>query len=341
MDNLVSIVVPIYNVEQYLDNTIESVLKQSYINIELVLIDDGSKDNSFTICKSWQEKDKRIKVFTQANSGVSVARNNGIDKVEGDYILFLDSDDYLELDAVEKLMLEVPKEQELIVFGYYTHDVNNRITRTPNYNETKTISIQHVANHFWNYYKDGITNSPVNKIYQTKIIRENNIKFPPNIRMGEDLMFNLEYFKHIDNIKILNQTFYHYITHENQATAKVDLNISDDMIPYLTVIKRFIESFGSHNAIKQSDYFYYVFRHLLTAIEMAYLDGTMETDQILKYIKEMIEKFNKNFNIYFLIAHNHYEKKILSYIQESQYHRIHFVNKNKYRLKNFVKRVIK
>jgi len=103
MNELISIIVPIYNVEIYLEKCLNSIINQTYKNIEILLINDGSSDNSLRICKKYQKKDKRIVLINKKNGGLSSARNAGIDKASGNYLLFIDSDDYIEIDMIEKL----------------------------------------------------------------------------------------------------------------------------------------------------------------------------------------------------------------------------------------------
>lgn len=103
MDAIISIVIPVYNVEKYLDRCLESVTNQTYKNLEIILVDDGSLDFSLTICKSWEKKDNRIKVFHKENGGLSDARNYGVTKANGEYIFFIDSDDCMSKDTIETL----------------------------------------------------------------------------------------------------------------------------------------------------------------------------------------------------------------------------------------------
>ena len=100
----ISVVVAIYNVEKYLEKCIQSIIFQTYKNIEIILVNDGSTDNSLNICKKYKSEDSRIIIINQENQGVSVARNNGIDRASGEYILFVDGDDYLRTDIIEKLL---------------------------------------------------------------------------------------------------------------------------------------------------------------------------------------------------------------------------------------------
>lgn len=104
MEQKVSIIVPVYNVEKYLKRCVDSIIEQSYKNLEIILVDDGSKDNSFSICKEYESKDSRVRIFHKENEGLGLTRNYGIEKSTGEYITFVDSDDYLTLDAVETMV---------------------------------------------------------------------------------------------------------------------------------------------------------------------------------------------------------------------------------------------
>ena len=103
MDKMISVIIPIYNMEKYLDRCINSITEQSYKNIEILLINDGSTDNSLKICKKFQKEDERIKFFSMNHQGVSIARNLGIEKAKGKYIMFIDSDDWIEKDTIKNL----------------------------------------------------------------------------------------------------------------------------------------------------------------------------------------------------------------------------------------------
>lgn len=116
---LISVVIPIYNVERYLDRCINSMVNQSYQNIEIILVDDGSKDRCFEICDSWKSKDDRIRVIHKCNEGLGMARNTGIKNASGHYICFFDSDDYLRLDAIELAVTSANKyNSEIVIWGH-------------------------------------------------------------------------------------------------------------------------------------------------------------------------------------------------------------------------------
>lgn len=136
--NLVSVIVPVYNAEHFIEKCIHSILNQSYKNIELILVNDGSTDNSVKICDSFAKIDNRIKLIHQANSGPSVARNNGIYNAKGKYIQFIDADDYIEENMIETLVNEMEKGLDIVICGYKRiFKEENKIT------STKNISVVH------------------------------------------------------------------------------------------------------------------------------------------------------------------------------------------------------
>ena len=179
--NKCSIIIPVYNVEKYLPKCLDSIVNQTYKNIEIICINDGSTDNSLKILEEYAQKDERIKIINQENQGVSVARNVGIDNATGDYILFVDSDDWIDRDTCKILKIELENEYyDLIIFN---HSVVTKKSTRP----TKYIGGNKFA--FWA------------ACYKTSIIKNNNIKFPKNIKISEDHFFKYNFLYYAKNIK--------------------------------------------------------------------------------------------------------------------------------------------
>ena len=126
---LISVILPVYNAEKYLDNSIKSILSQSYKNIELIIINDGSSDNSKKICEKYQKDDKRIRIINKSNKGVSAARNDGIKEAKGEYICFFDADDFLENDMIEKMVESAQANcSDIIISEYkYLYENTNKV----------------------------------------------------------------------------------------------------------------------------------------------------------------------------------------------------------------------
>lgn len=338
MAKMVSIIVPVYNVEQYLERMIVSILVQTYPHFELILVDDGSTDSSLGICK--KITDTRIRVIEQKNAGVSVARNNGMNHAKGDYIIFVDSDDSVEPDMLEKLMNIPLEDNELIIYGYYIHDLekNDEITKNVGNSQARELTPKTIATNFWTYYSQGLINSPCNKLYRTAIIRENDILFPEGVKMGEDLLFNLTYFDHIHRFKIIDQYFYHYYLYETQSSRKVHLGIVDDMIRFLTKI----ESFLKNKKVDLTEHNNQIVKHLITAMTMPYRKMDISNRERLTYLEETVQKFKKAFPAILLSAGNPYEKTMFYLAKNDNYKTMHTLlllkETTKIRLKKFIKK---
>ncbi len=221
---LISIIIPVYNVEMLLTDCINSVLNQDYRNIEVILINDGSTDNSGEVCKSFEKKDNRIKVFEQKNSGVSVARNKGVEKAQGKYIIFVDSDDYLDVNHVSKMYSQINDEIDLVICGYKiidndTHSINLNADM-----QDSVLNPQEMFLKYWENYHHGYINAPWNKMYKRELMQQNNIKFPKDISMGEDGFFNVQYMKCCRKIYLLAEYSYNFRIHSRQSTKKIFKN---------------------------------------------------------------------------------------------------------------------
>ena len=185
MDNKISIIVPVYNVEKYLERCINSLVHQTMKEIQIILVDDGSTDKSPSICDDYAKKDKRILVIHKENEGQGIARNYGLARASGEYVCFLDSDDYYELDTCEKLY-EILKETnaDMCCFGYQINDKEGNLVRRPLIKE-KIYQGEEIRNDFiLHYFGDlpGDDNlrgfSSCMSAFRLSIIRDNNLEFP-------------------------------------------------------------------------------------------------------------------------------------------------------------------
>lgn len=207
---MISIIIPIYNVSQYLNECIQSVVNQSYKDFECVLIDDGSSDGCEMICDQWAQKDSRIKVIHQSNQGVSKARNRGIAEAQGEYIIFIDSDDWIDPNYLNELFQPIEKYNvDLVVCGLQ-QQYNNGTFQNYSY-KTGIIKIEkQFTNEFTDINKQFLLFGPVIKLYRKSIIQKHNIHFPPEYTYGEDLLFNYSYLEYVKAIYIVDQCLYHY-----------------------------------------------------------------------------------------------------------------------------------
>lgn len=344
MDKLISIIVPVYNAEKNIRTTVDSILNQTYTNIEVILVDDGSTDNSLEICEEQKKRDSRVRITRQKNAGVSSARNRGIEASRGDFLIFVDSDDYIEEEMIEVLFNHFTNQRDLVICGFYIHNLekSNDITLNEGNRKYKEISSTQLASNFWKYYKSGITNSPCNKLYLASIIKQKNIYFPVGVRMGEDIVFNLKYFSEVNQIKIIDKYLYHYMLYPTQSTRKVDLKISNDMFFFLGEIEKFIID---HNGFEKSennwkDHNYQIYEHLLAALRMPYRTNKVSNQERLNYITDTIKCFKMEFQRCTFFPQNNFDKLIIYYLRTSNYKKIHvlfrMIESTKYRLKLFL-----
>lgn len=215
MNIKVSIIVPIYNVEKYLDRCVISLLNQTYENIEIILVDDGSPDNSPKMCDEYAAGDSRVNVVHKINGGLSDARNAGLEVATGDYILFLDSDDYVELNMIEKLLkVAVTNKSDVVVFGYYADfvDKDESLLSTRNFPSiNKSYSLDSFNEIPLNSDMIGLLGYAWNKLYNSKVIKSNNMKFTKGISLVEDMVFNGPVLMKCNNISFVEDMFVHYM----------------------------------------------------------------------------------------------------------------------------------
>ena len=207
MNYKVSIIVPVYNVEKYIHKCINSILSQTYKNLEIILVDDGSPDNCGKICDEYASNDNRIRVIHQKNCGVSTARNNALHKSTGDFIMFVDSDDYLEISAIEDCINYLKTNNcDILIFNWYDIYFHNKTThkKAKKIILSKPISTQSLYTAIlW----DKIPSYPWNKIYKKELWE--NIYFPQNCNF-EDLAVMPYIFAKAHNIGYLDKHLYNY-----------------------------------------------------------------------------------------------------------------------------------
>lgn len=206
----ISVIVPVYNAEKYLKQCIDSILSQDFTDFELLLIDDGSKDSSGSICDKYEQKDKRIKVFHKKNGGVSSARNLGIDKAQGEYITFIDSDDYINPYYIATLM-SCPT-ADLVVIGCKMLDKNKCIKLEYTYQESILSTRKDIARCLSQTLNQLPFWAPWCKLFKREIIKQHTIYFNTQIRQFEDSIFLHVYLLYCKTIALRSGTAYNYTT---------------------------------------------------------------------------------------------------------------------------------
>lgn len=215
MSPTVSIIVPIYKAEQTLARCVESVLQQTYTDFELLLIDDGSPDNSGAICDTYAEKDNRVHAVHQKNGGVSAARNTGLQNANGQFIAFADCDDFLEPDFLETAVAAMQKGGVSWYISGFFEDVYNAQgeflhTAKSQQAPTKIYTVRELLEAYNVDYECGIT-SVWGKLYCRSILSESELIFLKNMQYGEDTEFNLRYLENCTRVYFDERCFYHYV----------------------------------------------------------------------------------------------------------------------------------
>ncbi len=223
----VSVIVPIYNVEKYIDECIESIVCQTYTDTEIILIDDGSTDSSLARCEQWANKDNRIKILTQTNAGPSTARNKGLSHATGTYIIFVDADDTLCSTCIAEAVQAV-QGVDIAFWGatlFYADGHKNDYIPTEahtNNREETERALLHLKTNSQNFPHFGYT---WNKIFRRNIIEDNNTRFPEDLRVYEDELFTSDYTKSVSSLQVVPHALYRYrvvgssLTHQCKSKA--------------------------------------------------------------------------------------------------------------------------
>ena len=220
----ISVVSPVYNVENYLEKCLDSLLNQTFDDFEIICVNDGSTDSSLDILESYAKKDSRFKIITQENRGLSGARNTGIKEVTGEYTLFVDSDDWLEVNALEELSKQVDKTSSDITmfkFRFYNEDLDN-------FSQSSFTNLDVIPENLDDEFNYGdvldilfkISHAPFNKLYKTEFLN-NSIEFPEGV-IYEDLYFFYTVFFNAEKCSVLRKIIYNYMIREDSISTTGD-----------------------------------------------------------------------------------------------------------------------
>ena len=230
----ISVIIPVYKAENTIERCLDSVIGQSYENLEIILVDDGSPDKSGEICDQYARRDSRIRVVHQKNKGLSGARNAGLAIMSGAFFFFLDSDDYIADSAIELLYERAHRDQaDLVIGNVITINDLHEAVKNPVF-EAEHITETHFADtgfRFAYFYSPGFGNSVWNKLYRTAFFRKTGLLFDERLRIAEDYPFNLFFFSNSPKIKLVNEYTYFYCHYASTITkSKTDRLIESLMI---------------------------------------------------------------------------------------------------------------
>ncbi len=216
---LISFIVPVYNGEQYIERCLDSICRQTYTNIEIVVVDDGSTDKTLDIIKKYAASDNRVKYFTKGNSGVSATRNFALRKMQGEYVFFVDADDWVDPEmAAYNFQLMRQHKVDIVINDFY-YNTASLVSLSETFQEGRgNLNMDSIRRAL--LVSDNM-NSQCISLYSSKIIRQNRILFPENIKCGEDNIFNLVYADCIEKAFYTKKAFYHYEVHEESGCRRL------------------------------------------------------------------------------------------------------------------------
>ncbi|NMA49687.1 MAG: glycosyltransferase family 2 protein [Tissierellia bacterium] len=314
-NQLVSIIVPIYNSYNKLYQCLKSIQNQTYHNIEVLLINDGSSDDSCKICEEFCKIDNRFKYFYQDNAGVSSARNVGIELSNGTYIQFVDSDDYIKEEMTENMVKYIQNVDW--VFCGIEMGINKNLgtLNMPNFRMDKN----NFFINFSDFYRSIVFQGPCNKLYLSSIIKSNNIRFDVNFSIAEDSQFNARYLKFINNIQYVNEKYYIYYNNNSSLTHLYSENSFQAHKELFSLLDQCILTLDIEE-YKKANYYNTKFRSIIIEFEKVYkydknaktkIYYMMQDEFVNKACKEYIPQLHNKFfafifshrliKIYFLI----------------------------------------
>ena len=234
---LVSVIVPIYNAAEYLERCINSVLGQEYKNFELILVNDGSQDASGEICRAYAAQDERVKVLEKENSGVSDSRNRAMDMAEGEYLQFLDADDWLTPDAT-KLFVQsaVNNDCDMVIADFYRVS-GEKVSHKGDIEKEGILSREEFANYMMENPADFYYGVLWNKLFRRDLVEKHGLRMDPEISWCEDFIFNLEYIRHCRTIYALQVPVYYYVKTKGSLVNSQGASINNTIRMKLNVFE--------------------------------------------------------------------------------------------------------
>ena len=302
----VSIIVPVYNGEAKVERCANSILNQDFKDIELILIDDGSKDNSWNIMQEIAKKDERVKIYHKENGGVSSTRNKGIELAEGKYIQFVDVDDYLPLDSTKQLVRSMTDDVGMVIADFY-RVVGENVSVQGSIDNDGIISIEQYADEMLKTPADFYYGVLWNKLFRKDIIDQYDLHLDESISYCEDVIFNLAYLEHIQNVYVLKVPVYYYIKTkgslvEQNADIEHTVKMKTTVITYYSDFYKKIYSPEEYNRKKLLIYSY------LVAIST---DGISLPFLSMKIGEESGQRFFDNNNLENTIISSNYLSEML------------------------------
>lgn len=308
MDALVSFIIPVYNGEKYIEDCVKSIINQNYHNWELLIVDDGSQDQTYEICDKLSKRDNRINVFSIENKGVSNARNYGLSKASGQWVMFVDADDTIESFMISNALSVVRRYKVDTVCMNGVYKYGNYLKKMPAFMssentehfiiEDKKMLIKHLYGNYRVPYLGDYYRAVWGKLLSARIIKDNNLQFPDAIKIGEDALFLVDYFANSNKVYFLNENLYRYSIDSESVTR----NYKENFLEYqLDEFECMIQKLVSHNCtyLEEGIYFWHKAEKDLILNE---LKKTKSVFGILKKLKPFLK--NKKIYLYMKMFDN-------------------------------------
>ncbi len=310
VDGLVSIIIPVHNAEQYLNRCIRSIVNQDYENIETILLNDGSTDNSGKMCDEYALMNDQIRVIQQIqNKGPSAARNKAMEDSRGEFIFFLDADDSIQEDAISLLIEDYKKHKASMIVGDF-RKIGGGVSSSGNdcvFSDSKLLTKKDIIDYVRRYLKKP-NRFPLfayswGRLFKSSIIKKNNIQFNPDLRTFEDVAFNFDYLNYIEDISFLNQIVYNHQIYDSYASATMTLGADPKKLfgykQALIKIKNYLENCNVDIDVKRevghTDVCYTIIQLVRTCGQM----NNINKKEIYELIKEVVNDIDFRGNLQF------------------------------------------
>lgn len=288
--DLISIIIPMYNSQETIERCLDSIIESKLTCYEIIVVNDGSTDKSSRIVEGYSKKYSNIKLYNISNTGVSNARNFGISKATGHYITFIDSDDTVSHNYLDTL-IKLDKNNDLVIFNFKYVGVG-KIAKYLEINDT-IFSIEDFNNNFMTFFNYDLINSPCNKLYKLDIIKNNNLHFPLNLNLGEDLLFNLSYLQYCNTIRYIPNIIYNYHINANSLTTTIRMDFLQIQDKLVNSIKKYLVSNGIYD-LKNKQLINRLYVNLFTSYIQDSFQGHIKKTKKREAFSIINEYYNKN-----------------------------------------------
>ena len=300
-------IIPVYNAAKYLSECLESLIARNREDYEIILVNDGSTDNSAYICEQYSKEYKQILFYSKENSGVSDTRNKGIELSSGEYIAFIDSDDYVESGYIDTIISLLDYKADIYIYGYHEQNEKGIFTKIITQLES---GMQVMDSTICENIFSELHYQVWNKIFKAEIVKKNGIKFDLNLRISEDLKFWVDYFYYISNLYIWNKPIYYYRYNANGAVRKKSMDVFKQINTVFEAQKKLLYFWNaSEHAYLQLNTLYVehicLYYHMLRQGRLGFREIAIQLNQICKEVPYSLGKKSAKLKAYCLIHGNY------------------------------------